>query len=281
VDAGVMSEELAAAAGAGLLRETLLRAMARDEGALARLTGRVQSLGDTLRDRLSGEMHAMVAHGVRSLKGARLALRGGRQPGAASSQRASMGLLADFAGRILEFSATVSGYAAENMVRGGGRLFLDLGRRIERANAIIVQLAFALDQQPERIEAGLLLALELCDSMLTYRSRYLSVVQPALVLDLVLADEGNPRGLGYQLTTARAILAVLDGSEHADLAAMLDAPIAETAQIVADLLAADDQSVAAAALPARLRGIQADVAALSDALGRRYFTLLPAQWTET
>ncbi len=281
VDAGVISEELAAAAGPGLLRETLLRAMARDEGALARLTGRVQSLADTLRDRLSGEMHAMVAHGVRSLKGARLALRGVRKKGSALSQGASMGLLGDFAGRILEFSATVSGYAAENMVRGGGRLFLDLGRRIERAHAITVQLTFALDQQPERIEAGLLLALELCDSMLTYRSRYLSVVQPALVLDLVLADDGNPRGLGYQLTTARTILAVLDGRENAELATMLDAPIAETAQIVADLLAAENQPAAAAELPARLRGIEAQIAALSDALGRRYFTLLPAKWTET
>ena len=47
-----------------------------------------------------------------------------------------VGLMADFAGQVLNFSATVAGYAAENMVRGGGRLFLDLGRRIERAQAI-------------------------------------------------------------------------------------------------------------------------------------------------
>lgn len=280
-EAGVIDGELAAAAGPGLLADTLLRAMARDDGALAHLIGRVQSLADTLRDRLSGEMHTMVAHGVRGLKGARLAVRGGRRPGAAASQRASLGLLSDFAGRILEFSATVSGYAAENMVRGGGRLFLDLGRRIERIHAISAQLAFALDQQPERIEAGLLLALELCDSMLTYRSRYLGVVQPALVLDLVLADEGNPRGLGYQLTTARAILAVLDGRDDTPLANMLDAPIAETNRIVADLLAAPDQALCAATLPDRLRAIDQRAAALSTALGRRYFTLLPATWTET
>jgi uncharacterized alpha-E superfamily protein len=175
----------------------------------------------------------------------------------------------------------VSGYAAENMVRGGGRLFLDLGRRIERMQSVSVQLALALDQPPERIEAGLLLALELCDSMLTYRGRYLAVVQPAPVVDLVLADEGNPRGLGYQLTTARAILAVLDGREDAPLARMLDAPIAETARIVADLLAAPDQAVCAAELTVRLRAIETQAAALSEALGRKYFTLLPATWTET
>ena len=65
----------------------------------------------------------------------------------------------------------------------GGRLFLDLGRRIERGQAVASQLGHALDQKPERMEAGLALALEMCDSALTYRSRYLSVVQAAPVLE--------------------------------------------------------------------------------------------------
>jgi uncharacterized alpha-E superfamily protein len=152
---------------------------------------------------------------------------------------------------------------------------------MERAQSICGQLVHALDQAPERIEAGLLLALELCDSVLAYRGRYLGVVQPALVLDLVLADDGNPRGLAYQLHTARKILAVLGEGQDTKLAAMLDAPIAETARIVTDLLAATDQSTAAAALPDRLRTLQTQLADVSTILRRTYFTLLPVTWTET
>jgi uncharacterized circularly permuted ATP-grasp superfamily protein/uncharacterized alpha-E superfamily protein len=268
VEARLLSADVAAGAAPGVLVEMLLRAMSRDGGTMAWLTSQVQRLADTLRDRLSVEMHSMIAQGGRGLKGARLALRQMR-PDAAPG--ASTGLLADFAGRVLEFSAAVSGYSAENMVRGGGRLFLDLGRRIERAHAIAVQLAHALDVRPDRTEAGLGLALELCDSVLTYRSRYLSVLQPAPVLDLVLADEGNPRALVFQLVSARATLAELAGDEGGLLTGMLDAAIAETRAIVGDVVSA----------PERLRRIEGQVAALSDALGRRYFTLLPVVWAES
>jgi uncharacterized circularly permuted ATP-grasp superfamily protein/uncharacterized alpha-E superfamily protein len=275
VAARLLSADVAAGAAPGVLIDMLLRAMSRDGGTMAWLTANVQRLADTLRDRLSGEMHGMIAHGGRGLKGARMALR---QVGPNAAPGASTGLLADFAGRVLEFSAAVSGYSAENMVRGGGRLFLDLGRRIERAHAISYQLAHALDVRPDRTEAGLGLALELCDSVLTYRSRYLSVLQPAPVLDLVLADEGNPRALVFQLLSARATLRELGGEDGVLLAGMLDAAIAETRAIVADLVVSAEQ---AASVPERLRRIEGQVAALSDAVGRRYFTLLPVIWAES
>jgi uncharacterized alpha-E superfamily protein len=223
----------------------------------------------------------MIAHGGRGLKGARMALQSGRPGAQPIPPGASSGLLADFAGRVLEFSAAVSGYAAENMVRGGGRLFLDLGRRIERAHAISAQLGHALDVPPERVEAGLGLGLELCDSVLTYRSRYLSVLQPAPVLDLILADEGNPRGLIFQLMSACGTLAELAGEEDSPLALMLTAAIRETRSIVADVAGAPNQAKAAGSVADRLRRIEGEISALSDATGRQYFTLLPVTWAES
>jgi len=270
-EAGVLNKEHLTEKLDASLTRLLADAVTADAGPFARMMARVQGLTDQLRDRLSGEMHESMRHGLRALKGSRMVLRGGK--------RVEVGLLSDFCGRCLEFSAMVAGYAAENMVRGGGRLFLDLGRRIERAQAVANHLRHAMDQPPPRIEAGLALALELCDSSITYRTRYLNVIQPAPVLDLVLADEGNPRGLGYQLSQSRALLAVLGGDEDADLAVMLDPLAAETRAIVADLLHAADQAHAAAAMTPRLRGIETDLAALSDALTRRYFTLLPMRAT--
>ena len=115
---------------------------------------------------------------------------------------------------ILQFSAAIAGLAAENMVRGGGRLFFDFGRRVERAHAILEQLAVLLEPGSRRARyskatssAGLRLALELRDSVITYRSRYLAVMQAAPALDLILADEGNPRGLAaFQLLAMRDLL---------------------------------------------------------------------------
>ena len=273
VQAGLVSEELAKGTGPGQLADLLLRALASDTGSVARLTGRVRDLADTLRDRLSGEMHATIAHDLRRLKGRRVLLRPG--------QRAvGIGLMYDFAGQVLQFCATVAGYAAENMVRGGGRLFLDLGRRTERAQAVAAQLGHALDQRPERMEGGLALCLELCDSALTYRSRYLTAIQAATVIDLVVADEGNPRGLGHQLVSARATLAILAGRDDAPLAAALDDAIAETRMMVAELAGAADQAELAAGLAPRLRIIGAQVAAVSDQVMRQYFALLPVTFTD-
>lgn len=268
---GVLNPEHATAAGRAILLDLLHGACTAEAGALARLSVQVQDLAGRLRDRLSLEMYDSLQHGFSGLKGARLVL--------ARSRRAEAGLLNDLCSRALGLSATISGYAAENMVRGGGRLFLDLGRRIERAQAIATQIGHALDLPPERIEAGLALSLELCDSSITYRSRYLNVVQPAPALDLVLADDGNPRGLGYQLAQARSLLGVLGGRDDTELALVLDPLMTEARLIVADLLAAPDQAAAASAMTPRLRAMESGLSALSDAVTRRYFTLLPMRAT--
>jgi uncharacterized alpha-E superfamily protein len=47
--------------------------------------------------------------------------------------------------------------------------------------------------------AGLEALLEVADSIMTYRSRYLARVQLAPVLDLLLTDESNPRSVAFQL----------------------------------------------------------------------------------
>src|SRR5262249_45865081 len=48
--------------------------------------------------------------------------------------------------------------------------------------------------------------LEIADSSMTYRRRYLSGVQVAAVLDLLIADESNPRSLVYLLQALREVI---------------------------------------------------------------------------
>jgi uncharacterized alpha-E superfamily protein len=143
---------------------------------------------------------------------------------------------------------------------------------VERAQSIAAQLHFALAQPPARVEGGLRLALELCDSVITYRSRYLGVLQPAPALDLVLADPGNPRGLSFQLCAIHALLAELG---DATLAASAAALVAEVEAMPAAVLASPGQAAATTALAPAIGRVEAEVATLSDAITRRYFALLP------
>lgn len=103
---------------------------------------------------------------------------------------------------IIQLNA-LSGLSCENMTRTLGWTFLDLGRRIERA----FQTARTVSQliSPRVDENGLTRALELVlqihDSYMTYRNRYLANIQTAAVLDLLLTDETNPRSILFQLQT--------------------------------------------------------------------------------
>ena len=59
--------------------------------------------------------------------------------------------------------------------------------------------------------------LEIADSSLTYRSRYLTSMQADLVLDLLLLDEANPRSAAFQLARLREHVDQLPESVSLDL----------------------------------------------------------------
>jgi len=267
----MMAAEDVSVLGAGMLASAVLRAF-RHEGGMRRVLGHVARQVDQLRDRLTGEMHTVLTRSLRIL-GENMK----RLPPDANAR--SLESASHLTTEILEFAATVAGLAAENMVRGGGRLFLDFGRRMERAQSVAAELAQVLDQpgattQPGRVESGLRLALELRDSVITYRTRYLAVLQPAPALDLILADEGNPRGLAFQLVAARDLLReiVEDGDS---LAMSMEPLLQETRDIVQDVLLSPDQMATTARLPPRLKKLEQGISAVADRVSRRYFTLLP------
>jgi uncharacterized alpha-E superfamily protein len=87
----------------------------------------------------------------------------------------------------------------ENITRGPGWHFLGVGRRIERSIQLVnLFRAIIVPLTPETWPM-LEMLLEVCDSSMTYRSRYFTVMQAAPVLDLLMNDETNPRSLKFQL----------------------------------------------------------------------------------
>ena len=190
-----------------------------------------------------------------------------RMPKAAASTASSTPMTG-----LQRLATTIAGVAAEGMVRGGGRLFLDLGRRIERAMLGGYVLAAVLDQPPQRIDGTLRMALELCDSAITYRSRYLSVLQPAPSWTSCSPTPATPRALAFQFAQAATLLA---GAGDADLAESAQMLHDRVAGLVDHVLHANDPAEAVAALPNALIGLGNGAAGLSDRITRRFFALLP------
>jgi uncharacterized alpha-E superfamily protein len=112
----------------------------------------------------------------------------------------------DLLNRIVSALAAFGGLAVESMTRSQGWRFLDMGRRLERSLQIITLLRATLVSASAHEGPVLEALLEIADSSMTYRRRYLSSLQTAPVLDLLLADESNPRSLAFQLAALAASL---------------------------------------------------------------------------
>ena len=178
----------------------------------------------------------------------------------------------------LRIVASFSGLAQENMSQLAGLRFLELGRRIERAIAtcrFVRQFAFAAepeaarkradDTRPEPGSSALDVLLELADSQITYRRRYVMVAAPAPVIDLVVLDPNNPRSIAYQLGRIETHLAVLAKRSP-------ESRLSPPEQIAATL-ATQIRTVEAADLDeATFLGMEGTLMRLADVIGSTYFT---------
>lgn len=108
-----------------------------------------------------------------------------------------VGWLIELLDELLVTIAAVSGTTLDNMVRGHAWLFLDMGRRVERGTQMVTMLRAMLPPRASRLHMEAML--EVADSLLTYRARYLSTLQAAAVVDLLLTDDTNPRSLAFQV----------------------------------------------------------------------------------
>ncbi len=165
-------------------------------------------------------------------------------------------------GALQERFAALAGLAAENMGRTAAWRFHDLGRRVERGLAgCRLTRAFATDAASAD---DLTTLLDLLDSQITYRVRYMTGLALVPVRDLVALDPYNPRSLAFQMVRIREHLAALPS--------LRDDGVEEEQVQLANELALMVATVRAESLsPATLLGIENRLMALSDAIGARFF----------
>jgi uncharacterized circularly permuted ATP-grasp superfamily protein/uncharacterized alpha-E superfamily protein len=189
---------------------------------------------------------------------------------------AAPGALLDLLDEGLAALSSFNGLTHENMTRNFGWSFLDMGRRLERAYNLSesIQTLFIPAPDEEEETSSLLLLLELADSFITYRSRYRLDPMLALVLDLLLLDETNPRSLAYQLAAiSRHLEALPDARQGVSLA--------EDRRLILSLLTsirlADVVAIAEEESRATLGRLMHEelqvLPELSNAVARHYFNL--------
>ncbi|MBK9992122.1 MAG: circularly permuted type 2 ATP-grasp protein [Verrucomicrobia bacterium] len=153
-------------------------------GTVRELQGRLSNIAFTLRDRFTADTWRILNK-----------LQTDTRPRPGRVPIAEMVSLLDAS--IIDLAA-FAGMEMENMTRGHGWRFLDIGRRIERAANMGSLVKAALTVQATGLET-LEPVLEIADSVMTYRRRYFSQPQWPPALDLLLADESNPRSLAFQI----------------------------------------------------------------------------------
>ncbi|MCU1337209.1 MAG: hypothetical protein JWO19_2790 [Bryobacterales bacterium] len=175
---------------------------------LASTLAEVQRVGGNLRERLSEDMSRLVVELANS------------------AHTEEYMLFIEYSAVLsgcLELLSAFSGMERENITRGPGWLFMSLGRRLERAMYSVRQMQELTTQFDEESWPLLEYLLEVADSSMTYRSRYFTTLQPVAVLDLLMADESNPRSLNFQVAHLADLYRKLPRHSSDDLDAILHA----------------------------------------------------------
>jgi len=234
-----------------------LRAAILDEASpgLAHDLGLLFGVARQLRERLSLDNWMTLNHMME-----RIAHRKDRPPVA----------LADLLGdldRVISALMTLAGFALDGMTRDAAWRFMSFGRRIERLQWLCTMLKQALAGGRD---ADLNWLLEVADSSITYRSRYMARPEWLPVLDLLVRDEANPRSVAFQLIGLRDYLR--------RVAELFGEPADEQLDDAVEALAALDPGADLLPDSPRLAALldqwSAAAARLSEQIGLRFFSLV-------
>ncbi len=239
---------------------------AKRTSSLTSTLNEVARIGGKVRERLSADMMLLISQ-------LRISVREGNGKE-----------LQDFAAILtdcLELLSAFSGMERENINRGSGWLFLSIGRRLERAIGL-TRLLRAVAASVELEDTYFLeCALEVADSSMTYRTRYYTTLQPLAVLDVLMADDTNPRSLDFQLAHLVELYEKLPRFRPADLEALQDAlaglrrialqPVENPASGEARTSDKTHQAHALARVDEYLSKLQSLLLSWSDNLSNQYF----------
>ena len=168
----------------------------------------------------------------------------------------------DRADEALTVIAALSGLFDENFNRGAGWIFYEVGRRAERAVATC-RLARHFARE-DATAHNLDVMLDLIDSQITYRSRYLTGVALAPVRDMALLDPFNPRSVAFQVNLIDDSIAGLPVLRQDGI---VEEPRRLSTQLRAELATQSAKKIR----DAEILAVEQRLTALAEAIAARYF----------
>jgi uncharacterized circularly permuted ATP-grasp superfamily protein/uncharacterized alpha-E superfamily protein len=178
--------------------------------------------------------------------------------------------------RMLLSLAALAGFALDDMTQDDGWRLMMLGRRIERLRFLAELLALRLAAGAASSQGELEWLLDIGDSTITYRTRYLSLPQLAATVDLLVFDPSNPRGLCFQWHAIELSLAQIAASLGGLPDDTLRSAVAAVQGLQLNALDGDSSRAERArqTLSLQLEGLTAAAGLLSDRLSLKHFSLI-------
>jgi uncharacterized circularly permuted ATP-grasp superfamily protein/uncharacterized alpha-E superfamily protein len=197
------------------------------------------------------------------------------------------GQLLDSLNPLLLSLAALSGFALDDMTRDDGWRFLMIGRCIERLQFLSDSISGFLRGAAPDDQSALEWLLELGNSSITYRTRYMASAQLIPVLDLLLLDEHNPHAVLYQVRMLLRSLKRLGARFELSIPPQLEQLERQLSTV--DLGSLENPLFGAGGVRAVLDGLAGMLEALSqfagevsDELGLRFFVhVAPSQGTHS
>jgi uncharacterized circularly permuted ATP-grasp superfamily protein/uncharacterized alpha-E superfamily protein len=252
-----------ASAREALQKEVLLLLHKEDRaGGVRELLRRIHLAAFSVRDRFSADTWRILN---------RLGPDARQRPG-----RLPLVLAASALNTLVLDLAAFSGMEMENMTRGQGWVFLDFGRRIERTISL-AQLLRAVTEGGDSTERLLEPALEISDSVMTYRRRYFT--EPSLpgLLELLLLDASNPRSLAFQIRRIEQHVRELPEGAHRDGVAGLRHQADELGRRLHEFDRRGFDTISPAEATGLLEQVIIDIGGISELLTQVFFSHVTPQ----
>jgi uncharacterized alpha-E superfamily protein len=180
---------------------------------------------------------------------------------------------------VLLSLAALAGFALDDMTQDDGWRLMMLGRRLERLQFTSELLGLRLQSGGTPSQSELEWLLDIGDSTITYRTRYLASPLLSSTIDLLVFDKTNPRALAYQWNHMQYSLVRIAASLGGTPDDTIDEVVASVEQM--ELTSIDGDSTRATrarqSLAEQLDALASAAGRLSDRLSLKHFSLIDVE----
>jgi uncharacterized circularly permuted ATP-grasp superfamily protein/uncharacterized alpha-E superfamily protein len=174
--------------------------------------------------------------------------------------------------------ASLAGFAMDDMTQNDGWRLMMVGRRLERLQFLSELLSHRMKSGATPTQSELEWLLDIGDSTITYRTRYLASPRLGETIDLLVFDQSNPRALAFQWHAIEYSLIRVAASLGGTPDDTLDEAVALVEEMQLTALDGDSARAERArqSLAQQLHELSVAAGRLSDQLSLKHFSLIDA-----